>query len=136
MEDIKFNLIATRSTDRNIAKLTQEFNDRVKIIIKDKTAFSAAAFCYSINEEFSENKELTIELLAKIIETFPHISMRWLITGKGDMEDKDLVLQYSELYARVKTQGAIVDDLMKDANKRLKWARNEIEILSKNSRKE
>jgi hypothetical protein len=131
MEDIRFNLITTRSTDKNTVKLTQDFNDRIKILIKEKTAFSAAAFCYNINEDFAENKELTIELLSKIINTYPHISMRWLITGEGEMEDKDFILRYNELYARVKTQGVIVDDAIKEANKNLKWAREEIDRLNK-----
>lgn len=131
MEDVRFNLIATRSTDKNTVKLTQDFNNRIKILIKEKTAFSAAAFCYNINEEFSENKELTVELLSKIINTYPHVSMRWLITGEGDMEDKDLILRYNELYARVKTQGVILDDTIKEVNKNLKWATEEITRLNK-----
>lgn len=131
MKDIKFNLVATMSTDRNTVKLTQEFNDRIKILIKEKAAFSAAAFCNIIDEEFSDNKELTVELLYKIIDTYPHISMRWLITGKGDMEDKELTLQINELYAKFKMQGAIVDDTVKRATNQLKLAREEIDRLNK-----
>lgn len=131
MEDIRFNLIATRSTDKNTVKLTQDFNNRIKILIKEKTAFSAAAFCYNINEEFAENKELTVELLSKIINTYPHLSVRWLITGEGDMEDKELSLQFNELYAKYKMQGAIVDDTVKRAVDQLKWADEEIDRLNK-----
>ncbi|MFK2575424.1 hypothetical protein ACIXQX_17595 [Bacteroides fragilis] len=84
----------------------------MKKIIIEKASFSLYLFCNSTGIEPREYQNLTIELLNKIIKAYPHISLNWLITGEGEMENKEWALKYYELLVRIKTQGASFDDVI------------------------
>lgn len=109
---IKFNLINTEFDNPIEKNKAIEFNERVKKIIIEKASFSLYLFCNSTGIEPREYQNLTIELLNKIIKAYPHISLNWLITGEGEMENKEWALKYYELLVRIKTQGASFDDVI------------------------
>lgn len=109
---IKFNLINTEFDNPIEKNKAIEFNERVKKIIIEKASFSLYLFCNSTGIEPREYQNLSIELLNKIIKAYPHISLNWLITGEGEMENKEWALKYYELLVRIKTQGTSFDDVI------------------------
>lgn len=72
----------------------ENFNLRVKILIDNYAEGNAAKFATLINEQPHRvisvvgKRQVTpgIDFLANILNTFPNVNPRWLITGQGNMQ--------------------------------------------------
>lgn len=106
---IKFDLISTNSNDPLIIKQTTEFNERFVKYMESKHYYSGYEFCNKIGLKLKQFQELNVNMLAKIMDAYPHLSIKWLLTGEGEMEDKEMVVKYAEMVSRLRTQGRAID---------------------------
>lgn len=78
-----------------------EIKDRIKLFLEEK-GISQRKFEISIEKSngYVNNivKTITVDVLAKIINTYPELNITWLITGEGDMlkEYKNIEGELSE----------------------------------------
>lgn len=119
--DIDFSLIDTQSDS-----CAQAFNERINEIIKEKAESSPEWFCKIIDIPYAQNNLLTVDLICRIKDKYPSLSLNWLINGEGDMYDYDLSLTLAELRAKIKMQeGAF--ELMHSTFRKMKIAFQDIQ---------
>lgn len=98
------NTIDFRFINTSSDPYADAFNKRIIEVIKVKADSSPELFCMIIGIPYKENNPLTIDIIFKIKDKYPNLSLNWLLMGEGEMEDKDLALAAAEIKAKIKIQ--------------------------------
>lgn len=79
----------------------EAFNERINEVIKVKSESSPKLFCAIVDIPYNQNNEFSIELVHKIKDKYPSLSLDWLLLGEGQMYDYDLTMTIANLKARI-----------------------------------